>query len=72
MNQAIGRYKVFYKSPKDTNQRQNGSYENKLLIFEGEIENFVTNGNNLCAFRNEENEVLLVNFADIVQMSPIS
>ena len=69
MEQPKGKYKVIYKNPRDFNQRQNGLCENKLHMFEGEIENYVTTNNGTCAFRNEEGNLLLVKFADIVQMS---
>jgi len=71
MNQAKGKYKVYYKNPRDINDRMNGSYNGKLNVFEGEIENYVTGANGLCAFRNKEDWVLLVSFSDIVQMTPI-
>lgn len=73
MKQPTGKYIVFYKYPRDIkNDRMNGSYNGNLNKFEGEIENFATGESNLCAFRNEEGYLLLVNYADIVQMSPIT
>ncbi|MGM9986368.1 MAG: hypothetical protein ACI35O_03975 [Bacillaceae bacterium] len=69
MEQPKGRYKVIYKNPRDADQRQNGAFENKLHTFEGEIENYVKTNNGTCAFRNENGNLLLVKFADIVQMS---
>ena len=40
-----------------------------IYTFEGDIENYVTTNNGTCAFRDEKGNLLLVKFADIVQMS---
>lgn len=42
---------------------------NRNSTFEGKCENFTTNDK--CAFRNEDNEMLLVHYKDIVQMKPL-
>ncbi|MBL4951090.1 hypothetical protein JK635_02395 [Neobacillus sp. YIM B02564] len=60
-----GVYVVLYKSPKMPNERIRGQFLHKLSCFVGECENFTTR---ICAFRNEENEFLLVDYEDIVQM----
>lgn len=58
-----GHYVVAFKHP--TALKENS----KIESFKGICENFVSNG--LCAFINDENEMLLVNYKDIVQMKPI-
>jgi hypothetical protein len=58
-----GEYIVMFKHPscpKDITDFQ---------TFKGKCENFITTG--LCAFSNENNQMLLVNYKDILQMKPI-
>ncbi|MDH6674315.1 hypothetical protein M2277_005007 [Paenibacillus sp. LBL] len=55
-----GTYVVLYKHPEDSKRFR------YLYSFIGRCQNFTPNG--LCAFSNEKNEMLLVNYNDIVQM----
>ena len=64
-----GKYLVKYKYPMSIVERFKDQVQNTLLTFEGECANFCPNGS--CAFSNENNEMLVVAYADIVQMSLI-
>ena len=57
-----GEYIVYYKHPKSDRR------EGIINRFVGTCENFVGSGN--CVFRNENKELLVVQFQDIVQMKP--
>lgn len=55
-----------------TYERRYGNYiplNSSLMKFEGVCENFTPAGK--CAFRNKDNEMLLVYYEDIVQMYPL-
>ena len=58
-----GEYSVIYKHPEW--RRKDGS----LYRFAGICENFVGSGGN-CVFRNDKDEVIIVQFEDIIQMRP--
>lgn len=58
-----GRYIVMFKHPNAPTR------DTKIEVFKGVCENFVSAG--LCAFSNDNNEMLLVNYKDILQMKPI-
>lgn len=66
IRQVEGTYQVLYKSPFSYRDRSKGSFQNKLYKFEGECENFSPDK---CVFRNDEDEVLIVAYEDIIQMS---
>lgn len=61
IHQIDGKYRVMYKHPSQYTDRQANA-------FEGVCENFSTG---LSAFRNDKNELLLVNYHDIIQLKPI-
>jgi hypothetical protein len=69
MYQIKGYYHVIFKYPKQTNERIKTQIQAKVSQFDGMCENFVANGK--CAFRNDRDELLLVDYDDIVQMFPI-
>jgi hypothetical protein len=58
-----GRYVVMFKHP---NASSKGA---KIETFKGVCENFISL--DLCAFKNDDDEMLLVNYKDILQMKPI-
>lgn len=60
-----GKYIVMFKKPRDRWIRNETKYE----TFEGICENFVTTGK--CAFTNENQEMLIVHYDDIVQLKPV-
>jgi hypothetical protein len=61
--QLSGQYAVMFKHPNIS------ANDSKIETFRGICENFVTTG--ICAFSNDENEMLIVSYKDIVQMKPI-
>jgi len=63
-----GKYLVIYKDPRTyINYNNKGVVENNSLKkFVGYCENFTTSG--LIAFSNENGEMLLVKYYDIIQM----
>ncbi len=63
-----GKYLVIYKDPRvDVSYNNRSIVENKILQkFVGHCENFTTSG--LIAFSNENGEMLLVKYYDIIQM----
>lgn len=56
-----GQYIVLFKSP-----RASSVGDPPLFKFTGECDNFTPTG--ICAFSNQNNEMLLVSYKDIVQM----
>jgi hypothetical protein len=60
-----GKYIVMFKKPNSRNVKNETTYQ----TFEGVCENFVTTGK--CAFSNEDGEMLIVHYDDIVQLKPI-
>jgi len=56
-------YRIYYKNPQDTYD------DKKFKVFKGKIENFVPTS--VCAFLNDNGEMLHVHYRDIIQMSPI-
>jgi hypothetical protein len=68
MEQINGTYFVEYKSPKCSTERTQRQIQTRIFNFEGVCENFTTSGK--CAFRNNNNEMLLVDYHDIIQLSP--
>jgi hypothetical protein len=64
--QINGKYIVMFKKPNSAYVRN----ETKYQIFEGICENFVTNGK--CAFSNEDKQMLIVHYDDIMQLKPVS
>lgn len=63
--QINGKYIVMFKKPNSKFMRNETTYQ----TFEGVCENFVTTGK--CAFSNENNEMLIVHYDDIVQLKPV-
>lgn len=62
-----GKYLVIYKDPRiDVSYDNRGVVEKKIQKFVGYCENFTTSG--LIAFSNENGEMLLVKYYDIIQM----
>lgn len=57
-----GQYVLMFKHPNAPKD------EGRIETFKGVCENFIATGK--CAFSNDENEMLLVNYKDIVQMKP--
>ena len=55
-----GRYIVFYKYPNRSRQ------DSRLGVFEGYCENFAPSGK--CVFSNENGEMLIIEYQDIIQM----
>lgn len=70
MNQINGNYLVIYKSPRTPVERVRGSVKSNVFSFTGECESFTTD--ELCIFRNEDKELLLVDYQDIVQLQPLN
>lgn len=60
--ELAGEYIVYYKHPNADTR------ECKFERFTGKCENFVSQN---CVFSNELNEMLVVQFKDIVQMKPL-
>jgi hypothetical protein len=69
MDQIKGYYHVIFKYPKQTNERIKSQIQAKVSQFDGSCENFTGNGK--CVFRNDKDELLLVDYDDIVQMFSI-
>lgn len=63
MEQIIGEYRVYYKNPNDLARQP------KTKVFEGVCENFAPSDK--LAFRNKNDQMLVVRYADIIQMMPI-
>lgn len=68
MHSISGKYKVTYKSPRISVDRRNRATENKIYTFEGICENFSTH---LSAFLNDKDQLLLVDYEDIIQLQPL-
>lgn len=60
-----GKYLVFYKSPFAQSERHRNAEQIKLHKFEGNCEFWSTK---MCVFSNENKEILVVDFNDVVQM----
>lgn len=66
-----GKYLVIYKDPRtDVSYDNRGVVENKIQKFVGHCENFTAG--RLIAFSNENSEMLLIRYYDIIQMRLIS
>jgi hypothetical protein len=63
--QIKGKYIIMFKKPRDKWVKNETKYE----TFEGACKNFVPSGK--CAFSNEDNEMLIVPYDDIVQLKPV-
>jgi hypothetical protein len=68
IHQIDGKYRVMYKHPSQYTDRQANAFQGMIYTFEGVCENFSTG---LSAFRNDKNELLLINYHDIIQLKPI-
>lgn len=70
MQQINGTYQILFKHPNASAHRNNsGSIEFGIQKFIGECDNFTTCGK--CSFRNDKDELLLVDYQDIMQMFTI-
>lgn len=67
--QIKGEYLVIYKSPRSQIERVRGAIQSKVFSFVGVCENFLPTG--ISAFRSENNEMLLVDYQDIIQLQPL-
>lgn len=68
MEQVKGKYKVVYKYPLQDVDRRRRILQGTYGVFEGVCENFSTH---LSAFSNDNGQMLLVDYDDIIQMRPI-